>query len=53
MAKLPRCKKGFLIKALKSEPLIVSIEYALNEKRARELFDAVVKENVKKGWEKV
>ena len=37
----------------RKEPLKVSTEYALNEKRARELFDAAVKENVKKGWEKV
>jgi hypothetical protein len=33
--------------------LKVSTEYALNEKRARELFDAALRENVKKGWEKV
>ncbi len=37
----------------RKEPLKVSTEYALNEKRARELFDAAVKENVKKGWEKI
>ena len=36
----------------RKEPLKVSTEYALIEKRARELFDAAVKENVKKGWEK-
>jgi hypothetical protein len=37
----------------RKEPLKVSTEYALNEKRARELFDAALRENVKKGWEKV
>ena len=36
----------------RKEPLKVSTEYAYTEERARKLFDAAMKENVKKGWEK-
>ena len=36
----------------RKEPLKVSTEYAYTEERALKLFDASMKENVKKGWEK-